>query len=385
MNAFTAQLLLLILVFLHFRLIGRNIEKHWKVNEQDEMLIDYEDVPRIRRVFNEALKCMNTSQSPYGTPQSKLLSREERYKHFIELKEEFNNHFINVSKMRDCYAGYCGPWEEQVWKTKYENASFDTFGPFVPLFIPFVFLWRHRNSYLKQLTYVFSKLRPDMLYITVTQNDDGIEGGNGHVDIPPNLFILSGGGKGHIPIMMYKGELPVSPINETCNFKYDYCFAGSIKYRINRAEIIKFFKDKYGKNKKFIATNLRGDAWKRLFEKCKIIISPRGWARNTFRLNEVLQMGLINYYISNEIWIPYEGTWVEKEHLYFSSKLKDMDNVTNFIDKMTCEEHKEIRRKIIKHIPTHFNKDGFFNQIVLFMKYGFSVSDLRCNHYYTYH
>eukprot|EP00037_Helgoeca_nana_P010933 m.97207 g.97207 ORF g.97207 m.97207 type:complete len:157 (+) comp20510_c0_seq4:925-1395(+) len=74
-------------------------------------------------------------------------------------------------------------------------------------------------------------LRPDVLCITVSQNDEGIAGGK-HDVLPmsdvPNLLVLSAGGYGHFPVPLLKQ--PVSPCRSSTPFsrKYDFVFAGTV-------------------------------------------------------------------------------------------------------------------------------------------------------------
>lgn len=74
-------------------------------------------------------------------------------------------------------------------------------------------------------------LRPDVLYITVSQNDEGIAGGK-HDVLPmsdvPNPLVLSAGTYGHVPVPLLKQ--PVSPCLSLTPFsrKYDFVFAGTV-------------------------------------------------------------------------------------------------------------------------------------------------------------
>lgn len=85
--------------------------------------------------------------------------------------------------------------------------AYDVFGPFIPLFIPWVDGWvLGRFRYPKgMLDTLKSVLRPNVPYITVSQNDEGLTGKN-EFDMSrfPNVLVLSAGGYGHVPIPLFK-------------------------------------------------------------------------------------------------------------------------------------------------------------------------------------
>lgn len=97
------------------------------------------------------------------------------------------------------------------------------FGRFVPLFIQWTDLM-HRSKfiYLQLRRTLDTLLRNDVLYITVSQNDDGIglsydqsRPGDFAADRWPNLLVASSGGVGHIPIPLIKGEVNATAAQPT--------------------------------------------------------------------------------------------------------------------------------------------------------------------------
>lgn len=104
----------------------------------------------------------------------------------------------------------------------------------IPLFIQWTDMYvfdmgeygsRNMSSPYQLLPYQLLKiLRPDVIYFTVIQDDEGLQ-------LPlafgrTNILVMSAGGFGHIPIPLIKGEIAASPLEE---FKHDVGFFGSVR------------------------------------------------------------------------------------------------------------------------------------------------------------
>jgi hypothetical protein len=89
----------------------------------------------------------------------------------------------------------------------------DFFGPFVPILLPWVDRWfLNVKKYPPGLLATLKKhLRKDVLYITLSQNDVGLEGVFDLRREYPNILVLSAGGYGHVAVPLLKqDELPLS-------------------------------------------------------------------------------------------------------------------------------------------------------------------------------
>jgi hypothetical protein len=91
---------------------------------------------------------------------------------------------------------FVGPWLEDLW-VNLRNQNRVDFGFFIPLFVPWNRIWLLNYSveiprrYWPIVRSIFALLSPDFLYVTISQNGDGLEGRELPFDIPSNLFILS--------------------------------------------------------------------------------------------------------------------------------------------------------------------------------------------------
>jgi hypothetical protein len=130
----------------------------------------------ILSVFNLAKDCLKNSTWSFRLRKVRLLNYEAREKHFKELKEKFS-HFVTLPA--PCLNGYCGPWIEQSWISTFFNSSYQSFGPFIPIFIPWYSLYYsqrvHRHFLWKTTKDIFRSFRPEFIYITISVCDFGLD------------------------------------------------------------------------------------------------------------------------------------------------------------------------------------------------------------------
>jgi hypothetical protein len=70
----------------------------------------------------------------------------------------------------------------------------------------------------------------DFIYVTVSQNSQGIEGiSYCPIPIPENVLVLSSGGKGHIPILLWLMEFKPFQCAIANEYIYDVVFMGSMR------------------------------------------------------------------------------------------------------------------------------------------------------------
>lgn len=122
----------------------------------------------------------------------------------------------------------------------------------IPIFAQWVDSEVNDNSHEKQkyrnkVLEFIKLLRPDVLYVTLTQNDLGLG------DLPqlfPNILMLSAGGYGNVPLPLLKRPIDHVPVR---SLKFEYSFSGNLRKNIaigHRAEILQKFEDWCQENKK---------------------------------------------------------------------------------------------------------------------------------------
>lgn len=324
--------------------------------------------------LKDAINCVGTK-----TNAQLFLSKsyEERKKHTKWINDKIRS-ILPKNMKQHCWVRFCGPWLEDIWMGM-EKDDFHTFGPFVPLFVPWVKMWiKNRTTYIGLRDQVLKLLKTDFFYITLCTNSAGIEGRDeDHNVFPDNLLIISGGGRGHIPtlIFMHEHNPKNYPIND--NYKYDLMFIGTDRYKIRQYMIANYSKmlgDKF-------YYKVRYSSWKKEYEKSKFIAAPRGYGRNSYRLCEVLQTGRVPVYIYNDIiWLPYYDSinWSSFSIITHYTRIQD---TIKQIKETPPSEIRKMREKIRSLYSTHFTVNATFNHIKSFLLYGFTKSDLRCAKY----
>ena len=354
-----------------------------KPNKNISVVHYYVDIPKefkkstksLREIHNEGLKCLNKSGSPYGKPHIDFEENfHRRNKHFNDLKQL-------TAKFRDipghCYGSYCGEWIEDVWINTFIEENITTFGPFIPLFIPWLNIFKryhHKTAlYQEVISQIFLLLQPNYLYITVVQSCYGIEGGfQIFSQVPNNLIIISPAGRGHIPIPHLKGIQNISNLGPE---KYFASFIGNPNY-ITRIKTINYFSEKYGK---FFFFSYHMPNWTKISMQSIVVLSPRGYANACWRTYEMIQQGYIPVIIYDDIpWIPYRNSPVQIEDFIIFGKVDELNIIDQKIQKLRRSKLRtQLHNKILKfrHLFTYH---GVMEQIALFMQgRGF----LQCDHY----
>jgi hypothetical protein len=276
---------------------------------------------------------------------------------------------------------------EAIWRSWEKKLSCEAFGGLIPLFVNWgsilIFYARRPWRYSKLMRSVMALLRPDFIYVTLSQGDEGITGlGHNLCDLPRNLLIISACGQGHIPMLLHvgvkSGELRPENYPITDQYEFDAVFAGNFRSHPLRrlmGSVVWNESKRIGLRFAFPGKVKNWTAW---YLKSKFILSPRGWGRGSYRLTEVLQMGMIPVYIFSDIpWLPYYDS-INWSSFSIVSHLDDLSEWCKFIRECPEERVNCMRKKIQSLWETHFSFEGMWNQLKNFLQYGFSGSDVRC-------
>ena len=243
-------------------------------------------------------------------------------------------------------AGYGGPWLENEWISGFERQWAaakargqplqSVFGPWIPLLIPWTSLWvNNKYGYPRALLVALrAVLRPSVPYITLCQNDEGLEGrGELPMRSIPNVCVLSSGGYGHVPVPLLKQQEPLLAAPEMSQRPLLVSYVGSLgnapaalrtrmrdavnasagsgfRYAITHGLSAKFSALPMPRIMERLISRIAGvESWRDVMSHSKLSLCPRGFGRSSYHLAETVQMGRVPVYVydgADDYWVPYE-------------------------------------------------------------------------------
>ena len=140
---------------------------------------------------------------------------EEHFEQINHIAKHFRS--IPIHK----YSNYSGPWIENIWIERFGKRPLQDFSGMIPLFFNWVdaLLVDRMPEMEKALS---SVLRPNVLYVTVSQSAEGLDQFS---MLHPNVLVLSCGGFGHIPLPLLKR--PEKWMATPDHYQNDVTFVGS--------------------------------------------------------------------------------------------------------------------------------------------------------------
>ena len=224
-----------------------------------------------------------------------------------------------------------------------------------------------------------SLLRPNVPYITVSQNDDGLSGNDElEMNMFPNILVLSAGGYGHVPIPLIKQEERLNNQKPVKDRSTLLSYVGSLltDRRDIRNGMHSRLTDIANKSKNNNTRSLykyySGQDWRAIMANSRFSLAPRGYGRTSFHLLETLQMGLIPIHFYSDIpWIPY----AELGAIMLLNK-SGIDAAVDMMQNMTIGQIEEWEQRIMALRESHFSVNGTMHQIENYMRG--KETDLRC-------
>ena len=332
---------------------------------------------------------------------------------------------------------YPGPWIENHWISHFESLFdhaveehlndndgdttcvklSDYFGPFIPLFIPWVDGWvNHGYKYPDGLVdTLLSVLRPNVPYLTISQNDDGLEGNNELSMLLQlhNVLVLSAGGYGHVPIPLLMqpldplssgddNSLSSSEQEQQMQRPIGLSYVGSLAnaphelrqkmhLQLSIWNATKPTPDSSFANAVSSDASASfggyhyyyGDQWTTIVQQSKFNLVPRGYGRTSYHLIEILQMGRIPIYLYSDVpWVPYAklfaGSTTTNDTIGYTTTVSGLRSlVQDTLQHMPLQDILEQEQRIAALRESHFMPAGIMKQIQSFVL-GQPGGDLQC-------
>lgn len=308
------------------------------------------------------------SVSSFRYPQD----AEAHYKELLQKTAKYRKHNMHS------VSSYRGPWIENVWISEFMGKPLSYFNGMIPLFVQWVDIHAHiflgrENRPLYSTLYeelhseFYQYLREDVIYVTVSQDDEGIDR-SGHTGLftkRPNILTLSAGGYGHIPLPLIKGVVDYIPPPANGVFTWQIGFYGTHDTSQTRARLLDAMRGEV-QNTKLTYHHASSPNWQQLMASTLLNLCPRGYGRSSYRLAEVIQLGRIPVYLFNDVpWLPYAGSNVSLENIGFSADFHGMQKLTEKLESLTTTEIKT-KLERVKQAREYYTLQGVVRQIDLF-------------------
>lgn len=198
----------------------------------------------------------------------------EHFEKILEITDPFRH--ISVHE----YAGYEGPWIENMFISKFMSVPLHKYRGVIPIFVQWIdsqiLRGRLFNNILNELNKV---LRPNVIYLAISQGDVGLGMiGRAH----PNILAMSAGGYGHVVIPLVKGEIELMPHRE--EFENDVAFFGNPRQPPRPSMLPEM--QEIAKTLGLRFKLAQGPTWLEDMNATKFNLAPRGYGRSSFRFAE---------------------------------------------------------------------------------------------------
>lgn len=297
-------------------------------------------------------KCMNTPLDHTWEPTN----TQKAENHYRDLQIRFQNY----TRIRRKHYFTCnGPFLEVEFIKRLQSKPLSYFSPFIPLFIPWFSIYKtvEATLYASIVDNILKLLKPEFLYLILSESDFGFISRFAFLSkLPPNIFILSSSGMGHVAIPWI--QCSHKPIVQN-GYDHFVSFVGNPRSIRERVEILETARALFGKN----LYEARTSDWERIISRSKFSLSPRGLAVATFRTFELLRMAVVPIIITDFIhWLPYypKLNWsafsILTNHVEFPrAAIKVLSMKDDEYNKMKTELHRVNKQ--------FFQWDGFFQQL----------------------
>jgi len=217
-----------------------------------------------------------------------------------------------------------------------------------------------------------------VLYITVSQNDEGILGGKHDkltaADIP-NVIVLSAGGYGHVPVPLLKQPTPQCPHSNVAKRKHAFVFAGTVGHAPHHLrEDMRDAVETFAAKTKAAVHVGPSRQWQALMCDARFSLCPRGFGRTSYRLAETVGSGRVPVFVySDQLWVPYRDLF---QRFGFGSNVSGLPALLDALGAMGPADIARRERLVEQISTTHFTYAGAMQQISRFMLG--QGSDLMC-------
>jgi hypothetical protein len=344
----------------------------------------------FQELYKKLRPCLENSKFMNGKDASKWAYPADAEEHYKQILEQTRIMRGGVP-YHEGPSGFKGPWIENYFIDHFLNKSLSYFNGMIPLFVQWVDIHVYDierndpankgkiNSSIPTMRDMFKTvtdlLRPDVIYLAVSQDDQGLF--NQFMSDRPNVLTISAGGFGHIAIPLIKGE--VNYTTPPAKFERDVGFFGNLRPRLSRSHILEEFKSACQREHLSHVIS-PSEKWEKEIGVSKYNLAPRGFGRTSYRLAEIVQIGRVPVYLYDDYpWLPYEGTDISISNYGFSGKMGQLGELAKKLKQLPDDEFHKLQNRV-KDVREHFTYEGVIRQIEAFIQdpFGPRGGHLRC-------
>jgi len=268
--------------------------------------------------------CLELSPSPCG-PWPELPHTPPPLAELeLHAREVFNATSALRSLPVHSYAGYGGPWLENLFIAHAAELA-DFSSRWYPL-VPILAQWTDAccgapqpwaREHMRRLFHSESTpLRKDVMYVTLVQHDAGTPDVGSFKNCLPfrNVLVLSAGGWGSAPVPLLKGRIaPAAPSARYPHVedwlrrprRHVLSFIGRTATSLTRKEMVGSLHAST-LPPEFVHIGENWADWTAPAADTVFALAPRGFGRTSFRLVELIQLGVLPFYVYDDRpWLPY--------------------------------------------------------------------------------
>ena len=393
--------------------------------ESCDAIITEADNAVAKETYKRVISCLKNGRASRkeSFDWNKVAFPADAEEHYASLLSQTLKFRTNIKP--HTYAGYSGPWMENHFIERFSSLPLSAFRGLIPIFVQWTDIHVHyfmkdkekgkdngkdkgilssasaspmpnlpTETFLTLHKQIQAMLRPNVLYVAITQDDQGLFK---MTDIMPNVLSMSAGGYGNIALPLIKGTLPYDELpvpivgtgtgkgNEELRYwMNEVGFYGSLRQGTGRLQLLNGFMraiSQHGVRGKHLSS--RPD-WQKLVAHTMFNMAPRGFGRTSFRLYEIIQIGRLPIYMYDDLpWIPYKGTNISIENFAFLVNHSNLNIVAKEVARMRANSQElQARMDQVKVARIHYTYDGLMAQLDLFFRNplgeGDSGGQLRC-------
>jgi|7_EtaG_2_1085326.scaffolds.fasta_scaffold00691_18 hypothetical protein len=232
-----------------------------------------------------------------------------------------------------------GDYLEEYFYKYYEQNSLETGRYFIPAGWSACYI-NSKDAPQRELQKKLNDLDSTKNYFTVSTHDDAPR-----ERLPPNTIRFSAGGNaGDIAIPLIVSKIPPALSKNCHNKEYFASFVGSMTHPVRRNMLSNFVN-----NKDFIfdvqgwspsISQQKLDKFLETTKKSKFALAPRGYGKTSYRLYEIMQLGTVPVYITDEEWLPWEDelVWDEFCVRINTNQIPMLDMILKQFSEAECDE-----------------------------------------------